>query len=1087
MAGENRPPPPVTSCGSKSKELDASSFERLAAEGRSLLEAGSPASAESVLSEALDLWRGEALADFRFNGFAQAEIGRLEKLHGSAVADRVDARLALGRAEELLPELEVLVREQPLWERPRRQLMLALYQAGRQADALELYQSTRSLLANELGLDPSAELQALERAILNQESELARPPRPLRPRDAADRADAVSSMGAFVGRHAELAELLTGLGDTFAGRGRLFLLTGEPGIGKSRLADELVREAHARGARVLAGRCWEAGGAPAYWPWVESLRAYVREAEPERLRVELGGGAAELAQILPELHAILPELPEPTPQDPEEARFRLFDATAEFLRNASASQPIVVVLDDLHAADTPSLLLLQFIARGLGSTHLLVLGACRDIDPIPGHALTEMLAEVAREATTRRVSLRGLSESDVAEYVELSASEIASAELVAALYEETEGNPLFVGEAVRLLALEGVRRESTGVRIAIPQSVHDVIARRLAHLSDECNRMLVLASVLGREFALAALVRAAGVEEDQVLDVLDEAITARIVSDVPGGRGRLRFAHVLIRDTLYQGLTAARRMRLHKLAVESLEALYGDEPGSHLAELAHHSVAGRDFAKGCLYAQRAGDRALALFAYEEAARLYQTALEALDLTDEPKEPVRAELLLSLGEAEVRAGNSPAAKHAFLTAAEIARQNGLPRALGRAAVGYGGRLVWARAGDDNSLVPLLEEGLAALGEEDVELRARLLARLAGALRDEHSRDRRDALSREGLELARRTRNSTALSYALDGRAAAIFAPDAQKEVLAIGSELRELADKIGDSERAIQGHIYRFQAEFEIGDIAAAEADLIAASSLAETLQQPTHRWLVVSAEAMLALTRGRFDDAATLAMKALALGERAQPRSAIPVYRLQRYGLSEFLGGSEELEPEIRDLVSQYPTRPVFRCTLVHLQTRLGRLGDAKRAFEELAADDFAFLPFDQEWLYGMSLLSEICGPLGDADSAEVLYRLLGPYAELNCFDLPEAMRGSASRYLGILAATMERWPEAAQHFENALDMNETMGAKPWLAGTQIDYAQMLLTRDGPGDRKRAGELRASAKATYSHLGLRTGRHPTRA
>ena len=156
-------------------------------------------------------------------------------------------------------------------------------------------------------------------------------------------------------------------------------------------------------------------------------------------------------------------------------------------------------------------------------------------------------------------------------------------------------------------------------------------------------------------------------------------------------------------------------------------------------------------------------------------------------------------------------------------------------------------------------------------------------------------------------------------------------------------------------------------------------------------------------------------------------------------------------------------------------------------MGDAKRAFEELAADDFAFLPFDQEWLYGMSLLSEICGPLGDADSAEVLYRLLGPYAELNCFDLPEAMRGSASRYLGILAATMERWPEAAQHFENALDMNETMGAKPWLAGTQNDYAQMLLTRDGPGDRKRAGELRASVKATYSHLGLRTGRHPPRA
>jgi tetratricopeptide (TPR) repeat protein len=193
------------------------------------------------------------------------------------------------------------------------------------------------------------------------------------------------------------------------------------------------------------------------------------------------------------------------------------------------------------------------------------------------------------------------------------------------------------------------------------------------------------------------------------------------------------------------------------------------------------------------------------------------------------------------------------------------------------------------------------------------------------------------------------------------------------------------------------------------------------------------------------------------------------------------------LGAPEELEPEIRDLVAEYPTRPVFRCTLLHLQTRLGRLRDANRALEELAADDFAFLPFDQEWLYGMSLLSESCGLLGNSDSAEVLYRLLSPYAELNCFDLPEAMRGSASRYLGITATTMERWPEAAQHFENALDMNRKLGAKPWLAATQDDYAQMLFTRDRAGDRERAAELRASATATYDHLGLRQGRRPARA
>src|SRR5207247_3326622 len=183
--------------------------------------------------------------------------------------------------------------------------------------------------------------------------------------------------GVFVGRDSELAQLLAGLEDVFSARGRLFLLVGEPGIGKSRLADELINQARVRGARILIGRCWEAGGAPAYWPWVQSLRAYVREAEPETLRAQLGAGAVDLAQILPELYELLPGLPQPASLEPEAARFRLFDATSEFLRNASETRPLVLVLDDLHAADAPSLLLLQFLARELGSSRMLVVAALR--------------------------------------------------------------------------------------------------------------------------------------------------------------------------------------------------------------------------------------------------------------------------------------------------------------------------------------------------------------------------------------------------------------------------------------------------------------------------------------------------------------------------------------------------------------------------------------------------------------------------------------------------------------------------------------------------------------------------------------
>jgi DNA-binding SARP family transcriptional activator len=887
--------------------------------------------------------------------------------------------------------------------------------------------------------------------------------------------------GRFVGRQRELRELVGGLDDAFAGRGRLFLLAGEPGIGKSRLAEELIAEARARGARVLIGRCWEAGGAPAYWPWVQSLRAYVRQTDLTELRSQLAAGAADLAQIIPELRQRFADLPDLSSLESEGARFRLFDATAEFLRKASEHRPMMLLLDDLHAADAPSLLLLQFIVRELGSIRMLVVGAYRDLDPIPGQPLTEMLAEVGREPVTRRVSLGGLSEREVAEYVELMESEMASPELVGALHEETEGNPLFVAEFVRLLSLEGPRSQSIAeARLAIPQSVSDVITRRLNYLSAECNRTLVLASVIGREFALDALARMSGVSEDELLDLLDEAMAARVVSDVPGGAGHLRFAHVLIRDALYEGVTSARRVRLHRLAVEALEALYSDEPGPHLAELAYHSIAARDFEKGLRYGQHAGDRALTLLAYEEAARQYERALETLRLGGRLDDTRRCELLLSLGEAEVRAGNTPAAKKAFLAAADIARRLNLARELARAAAGYGGRIVWARAGDDDRLVPLLEEGLAALAEDDVELRTRLLARLAGALRDDPIGDRRDMLSREAVELARRAEDPAALAHALDGRAASIISPSTVAERLALASELREVAERIGDTERIVQAHFHRIMAQLQVGDVRAAEVDLGAASRIAHDLKMPAQLWQACGTQAMLALAAGRLTEAEELVPRALALGERAQPTAAIPVYRIQRYTLCDFRGGLEEVEPAISDLVAEYPARRIFSCVHAHLSARLGRLREAKHELDDLAGDDFSALPFDQEWLYGMSLLAETAVLLDDTASAAVLYRLLLPWAALNVVDQAEGIRGSLARYLGMLAMTGKRCDDAELHFEDALSMNARMGARPWLAHTANDYARMLHARDGRGDRERAQELLDRALGTYRELGMDT-------
>ena len=1026
--------------------------------------------AEERPHEALSVWRGPPLGDFAYQRFALPEIARLEEQRLACLEERVERDLAAGLHGDLVGELEALVAESPLREGLRRQLLLALYRSGRQAEALEAYQETRKALVDGLGIEPSRELRELHQAILNQDPALD-----LVGLAAAERD---SARGAFVGREDELAELIAGLDDAIAGHGRLFLLVGEPGIGKSRLADELIVRARERGARVLVGRCWEAGGAPAYWPWVQSLRSYVRETELETLRSQLGAGAGDLAPLRPELRERFADLGQPPALEPESARFRLFEAASSFLTSAAQLRPLVLVLDDLHAADEPSLLLLQFLARELGGSRLLVVGAYRDVDPTPRDPLTTVLTELAREPVTRTLALAGLSERDVARFVTLTSGEAPGEDLVLTIHEETAGNPLFVGEIVRLLAAEGrLLADPGGLRPAIPQSVRDVIARRLHHLSDECNRVLVLASVLGREFAQEALARVAGASEDELLDTLDQAMVARVVSDVPGSPGRLRFAHVLIRDTLYEGLTTARRVRMHRLAVEALEAFYGDEPGPHLAELAYHAVAGSDFDKGLRYARRAGDRALGLLAYEEAARLYSMALDALELSAPDDEKTRCELLLSLGEAEARAGNMQEAKEVFSDAAVIARRLQLPRELARAAAGYGGRLMFERASSDVRLVPLLEAGLAALAQEDVELRCWLLARLAGALRDEHSRDRRDALSREAIELARRAGSLVALAYALDGRVSAILAPDTVVECHALASELCEVAERIGDMERLGHGYMDRCIAELTVGDIGSAKADLDAAGRIAHELRQPAQLWQVCAAQAALALAEGRLGEADEFGGKALAFGERAQAM-AIPVDRLQRYMLCDFRGSLEQVEPGIHELVVAHPVRPVLRCVLAHVQARLGRLPEAKRTLDELAPDEFSALPFDMEWLCGMSLLAETCALLHDTASAAILYRILVPWSAFIAANMWEGVRGSMTRYLGLLAMTMERFEDAARHFEDALAMNERMGARPWLAHTRRDYARMLLARDTPGGQERAQTLLDQAVATYRELGM---------
>jgi tetratricopeptide (TPR) repeat protein len=436
----------------------------------------------------------------------------------------------------------------------------------------------------------------------------------------------------------------------------------------------------------------------------------------------------------------------------------------------------------------------------------------------------------------------------------------------------------------------------------------------------------------------------------------------------------------------------------------------------------------------------------------------------------------------LGDAQARGGEL-SARETFIRAAEVAQGLNAPEQLARAALGYGGRFVWFRAGNDRRLIPLLEDALEELPGEN-SLRVRLLARLAGALRDHPVPERRASLTKEAVELARRIGDQAALAYALEGSYAALSWPKDTDAWLAMAGELTELANEVGDKELAYMGHLHAWGAFMVRGDLGAAEREYAMLAALAQELRQPAQVWSGTSVQATRALFAGRLQEAERLIeLVQLGPGGHGAPGGVDDttfsyVAHFQGWALRRERGGLEQVRESLERYVAEYPTFFIFHCILVNLYSHLGHAARARQELERVAADDFASLEVGTEWHFGANLLAEACALLGDTRYAARLYDALLPYGDCNVWAQFEFSLGSGSRYLGLLASTMSRWEQAASHFESALEMNARMGAGPWVAHTQEDYGRMLLARGEAGDRKRARELIREALTTYRELGM---------
>jgi hypothetical protein len=900
---------------------------------------------------------------------------------------------------------------------------------------------------------------------------------------------AVVPTAGVVGRDAEIAAIEASVATALSGGGhRLCLVTGDAGIGKSTLVADVARRASTAGAVVLLGRCVEDLGIP-YLPFIEALRGLIETGSEQLLDALPGNDLIELGRLVDAVGPRWPDLPHPASTDADTEQYVLFGAIVRSLTAVSRTHPVFLVIEDIHWADASTLQLVRHLSSVLGEARVFVLATGRSDDPSTTPAIADGLADLRRSSGVDHVLLEGFDDAQMVSLLEHLAGHAMDSDGVALardLCVETKGNPFFATAILEHLAETGVIAPIAGrwaatvsvASIELPDTVRDVIERRLRFLDDEVRSVLSYASVLGREFDLAPLAALLETDEDAVLGHLERACAAGLLVEDDERLERFGFDHALIQQALYEGQSRTRRARRHRQIADLLEHDSGPSTGpGRAAELAHHWAATgtpEGAGRAAVHACRAGALALESLAPRDALAWFQRAIELDRRSAMPRPELRLDARIGLGEAQRQSGD-PAFRETLIGAALEADLAGDVERMVRAVLANHRGLVSTVGEVDDERVTLIERAVAAVGLADSDARARLLSLLAAELTFGRDHARVRAAATEAEAIARRLGNEETLLRVLNLVFLAMWVPSEHERTQRVTEEAMRLADRCGDPVQRFLAATNRHYAMISSVDRVGIDQALAVANSLAEEVGQPFLVWRIGFAACMPPLLDGDVERAEAMAEAALDVGVQSGQPDSFALYGANLVQIRLHQGRGEEILPLIAELARENSGLPAFTGAHAMMLAECGHLDEARALLDEAMAADFHHDAYDYVWLTATTLWADAAAATGHVDAARVLYDRLEPFESQGVASGP-TLSGTVGMYLARLAVVLGR-DDAGALFERADHQLDQLGARYFQARNRLHWAEHLLSAGDAVSVERVTALLAEARSTGERLG----------